>query len=1039
MEKQVTVHVISHTHWDREWFLNSPFTNEWLLDFFDSLFAMLEKEPEYRFVLDGQTLIIEDYLEQLQIRGRDVNRVKEKIKKFVEANRLLIGPYYLQPDWNLVSGESLIKNLLIGDTISSYFGNRMNVGWLLDNFGQISQAVQIHKGFGLVGVYVWRGVEMDPENVSLEFIWEAPDDSALLAVYLLDSYRNAMQLSKYSSIAKDRILHEIEKLKPFATTSNILLMNGYDQETVPDDLMPVLRKIKIPNCMLKQSDPETYINAVREENPSLQKIRGQLYSGRYISVFPGTLSARMYLKRLNTIVQNVMEKEVEPLVALAWALGFANNFDLIALWKELLKNHPHDSICGVSIDDVHSDMEERFLLTLRKARNVINDVARNFVSLMDTSWVGEISKNFQNSSEVEVYVVFNLFPFVSRKLVKFKPNFKICEFTDARGGILEIQRTFDDYIIVDPGEIPPMGYSVLYARSLESDKGEEKREISARERWQDKEVENKYYRIRFEEDGSLTIYDKSMGDVYKGMVIYEDGADAGDTYNYSPCVQDTVYTSLGSNAEVKLVEKGELRSVVRIKHELKLPISLEKDGKMRSANFMILPIITYVILEKESPLIKFRTITRNTIKDHRLRVLFPTHISADSSFASSQFDVVEHPIKPSRYDDSKISPELKRLLLGAREPSPTTIFPTSSFVDVSDGEKGIALITGGLPEYEVMEENNTIALTLFRAVGWLTRGDLLTRIGDAGPAILTPEAQCLRTMEFEYALYIHEGDWLRGNVYWQADYFTRNNLVVKTDLHNGILPNKESFIRVLQKNSAVNFSILKVSEDGNGLVLRFFNSDSEPAMVKIEMNFGVVEAFYTDLRERVIGSIKKEGNCITVAIGGKKVVTVKIIIDRIKTNISDYNNKVFADLYEVKDITSEDFSDYDSLEVITKTEIEEESLRVKRISERKTEIGRMISGLEKDYREKNRKSMEMEKELEILKGELATLERELLEAELSLLLSKKKYIELNPEDNSYNLTPEETEKRLREIGYKLNVARVKKRTYDYISEYYKNL
>ncbi len=1035
MEKQTTVHIISHTHWDREWFLNSPFTNEWLLDFFDSLFAMLEKEPNYKFVLDGQTLIIEDYLEQLQIRGRDANESRKKIKRFVENNRLLIGPYYLQPDWNLVSGEALIKNLLIGDIISSSFGNRMDVGWLLDNFGQISQAVQIHKGFGLIGVYVWRGVEMNPENVSLEFMWEAPDHSALLAVYLLDSYRNAMQLSKYPAIARDRILHEIEKLKPFATTTNILLMNGYDQETIPDDLMPVLRKVKIPNCVLKQSDPETYIEAVRKENPKLQVIKGQLYSGRYISVFPGTLSARMYLKILNTKVQNVVEKEVEPIVALAWALGFTNDYDLISIWKNLLKNHPHDSICGVSVDSVHSDMEERFAFTRKRAKDVIRSVLRNLVPLIDTFWLSDSSQDFRDDSEIEVYLIFNLSPFVSEKLVKIKAPSKLCEFLDSRGRILETQKTFDGSVLVNLGEIPPIGYSILYARSPESN--EEKQKRKPWEEWQNREIENEYYRIRFAEDGSLTIYDKNRGEVYEGMGVYEDGADAGDTYNYSPCIRDTIYTSCSSKAKVEIVESGGLRSVVKIKHELKLPVSVEEDRKARSKNFMILPIITYVVLEKNSQLIKFRTVLKNTVKDHRLRVLFPTRINTDSSIASSQFDVVEHPIKPSPYDDSKISPELGRLLLGAREPSPTTVFPNNSFVDVSDGKRGVALITKGLPEYEVLDKNNTIALTLFRAVGWLARGDLLTRIGDAGPAILTPEAQCLRTMEFEYALYIHEGDWSDGRVYWQAEHFNRDDLVVKTDLHSGILPNRKSFVRVLEGDSAVGFSIFKVSEDRNGLILRFFNPDNKSTSVKIEMDFGVIEAFYTDLRERVIKPVKKEGSCITVAIGSKEIVTVKVVVDRIKSNISNGNGKVFVDLCEKTGITGEDFSNYDSLEVITRREIEEESLRVKKILEQKEEVEREVSSLEKNY--KDRKKKFVERELEILKGELATLERELLEAELSLLLSKKKHIELNPEDDVYKLTPEKIEETLRELGYKLNIARVKKRTYDYISEYYKSL
>ena len=77
-----------------------------------------------------------------------------------------MGPLYNQPDWQLVSEESLVKNLVLGNQISKQYGKRMNIGWLLDNFGQISQTSQILKNADLEGIYVWRGVEMDPKNVT---------------------------------------------------------------------------------------------------------------------------------------------------------------------------------------------------------------------------------------------------------------------------------------------------------------------------------------------------------------------------------------------------------------------------------------------------------------------------------------------------------------------------------------------------------------------------------------------------------------------------------------------------------------------------------------------------------------------------------------------------------------------------------------------------------------------------------------------------------------------------------------------------------
>ncbi len=152
-----------------------------------------------------------------------------------------------------------------------------------------SQTAQIHKEFGMKGLYVWRGVEMDPENVKSEFIWEAPDGTRLPSAYLLNSYRNVMRLAEYSDIMQDRILDEVDKLQDFMASSNILMMNGYDQEMIPDDIQPLLKTgaLDTENIKVTQSNPERYLSSVLDEKPELITLKGPLYSGRFIAVFPG--------------------------------------------------------------------------------------------------------------------------------------------------------------------------------------------------------------------------------------------------------------------------------------------------------------------------------------------------------------------------------------------------------------------------------------------------------------------------------------------------------------------------------------------------------------------------------------------------------------------------------------------------------------------------------------------------------------------------------------------------------------------------------
>ena len=1040
MKRQHTVHIISHTHWDREWFLNSPFVNEWLVDFFSSLFAMLEKEPEYRFVLDGQTLMIEDYLNEVQKRGRDRKACLRQLSRYIRAGRLLAGPYYLQPDWQLVSGESLIRNLQIGMRTARRLGGCLQVGWLLDNFGQISQAVQIHSAFGMKGVFLWRGVEMNPEEVRSEFLWESPDGSRLPAVYLLDSYRNAMRLSDYPNLFAERIRSEIDKLKPFATTSNILLMNGYDQEMSPDDILPHIRSARIEGLKLRQSIPDEFFEAVRKEKPALPLLKGWLYSGRFISVFPGILSSRMYLKVMNHHCQRLLEAYAEPLSALSWMLGSEQEEHFESLWKMLLQNHPHDSICGVSIDDVHSDMERRFEAVAGKAEAIIN---RRIEQLSTGTDRGDDEAG-------EVFLVFNPCPYARDGIVTIEGV-----ADDQAGGVvengggfpLEVQRGASGRFHVRLREIPGSGYKTVRllrrptpVPGRELGTGGEKEAVEAlRVEEENGRVENSYFVLHVRSDGSLDIFHKASGATYKGLGVIEDCGDAGDTYTYSPPPRDLPVFSRGAEAKVDFIERGPLLCVVRIKIEIDLPETLAADRRARSSRRRLLPIINFLQLEADSPLIRFKTVLSNTVKDHRLRVLFPSGIETSSSVAETQFDVVKRPIHPPPYEEGSIGEELKRVLIGAREPEPVTTFPQGAFVDLNDGKRGLAVINAGLPEYEVIGPDNTIALTLFRSVGWLARGGLLTRTGDAGPQIFTPTAQCLREMTFDYALYVHRGDWLEGGVHRLAEKFNDECLIFRTAAHPGTMPPRAGLLTLESCPDVIRMSALKRSEDGQNLVLRCYNPADEPAAARIVMNQGIKSAFYAGLDDKATERIKQSSgsNRVDLRIGAKKILTLLLEPNRQEClqNIPP-DSRVEAEWLQAAP-PPVDFASYPVVPMIDRADIGREEQRWAKLRQ-ELEGARARAGVwERQMRPGERRDQsKVQRELEMIRSEIATLERQCLEGELSLLLAKKKWNELKAgEERIPPFDKEEVEESIREIGLKLNRARIKKRTYDYVAEY----
>ncbi len=938
------VHIISHTHWDREWYLSSEYTNEWLPEFFKKLFEIMEKDRAYTFVLDGQTAMIDDYFDELRKKGEEISGYKKKIKKYVREKRLFIGPYYVQLDWNLVSGETLIRNLIIGNRISMELGGVMKIGWLMDNFGQISQTAQIHMGFGIKGLYVWRGVEMNPESMRSEFLWESPDGTRLPSVYLIDSYRNAMRLAEHKNILRQRIYDEVEKLRPFATTPNILLMNGYDQEITPDYYSPYIKNGKLDTDEMEiiQSDPEKYIEEVIRYKPDLGVIKGALYSGRFIAVFPGVLSSRIYLKLQSYQCQKLLERYAEPLSAILWSLGGEYEEEILEmLWKKLLKYFSHDNISGVCTDDICSNMEKVFMEVKKSTNKLIENKIKKIAGLIDTS----------GSNSSEAFILFN--PCV------YKRN----EVVSINGKCQPVKN------------IPPLGYKVLCSNDGQK--------IDGCIKVKGNSIENKKIKVSILSDGSFNVTDKNSGRVYEGLGIIEDSGDAGDEYDYSYPDRDNVIKSRGKRAEIEFIEKSNARVVVKIKIILKVPEALTQDRKRRSSNTRSLPVVTYLTIDTDSTSISLRTEVKNTVKDHRMRILFPTGISTKTSFAGTAFDVVRKPIYIKGYNNKAIPEEVKKIIIGARESEPGTIFPMKEFVDLYDQNGGIALLTRGLTEYQVIPEKRTIAITLFRSVGWIAR-EINNRIGDAGPEIMVPDAQCLRHMVFDYAVYVHEGDTFKGRVQQEADIFNNELMLIKTVPHKGPLKKSCRFIELCDAEQVLKVTSIKCSEDGKAIILRCYNSSNKKAAGKIKSSSVIKRAYYSSFLEEIKGVIKKNNNhLIEIAVNPGQIVTIRLEIERkyIK-NFPSHPVEIIR-----KEVT-EDFSKYESVPPITEEDILREEKRAMLLKSENKQDDPMIS-------------------------------RKALEAELSARLIRRKVIKDD----------------IRKLGYKINNARVKARVYNYIYKY----
>nr|MDO8097579.1 glycoside hydrolase family 38 C-terminal domain-containing protein [Candidatus Njordarchaeota archaeon] len=842
-KKKFTAILVSHTHWDREWYSSLYVFRKRLVKMVDNLLATLENEPKFtRFTLDGQVIPIEDYLEVRPEHEVD-------IRKYVKEGRIAIGPSYVLPDNFLVSGEAHIRNLLLGMRIAEELGKVMKVGYFPDAFGQISQMPQILRGFGIDTAVFTRGVGNEGDRLNSEFIWRAPDGtSSVLAHWLVLSYGNLVNVSPNLGFAFNYVTRVANMLKKKATTNNVLLMNGSDHLEAQPHIPLVVDYVNknSPDWEVRIGSPTDYFELIKAGEPSLQVFEGEFRSSKFHPVLTGVTSTRVYLKQANVETQTLLEKWVEPFDVWAWSLGERHNQGLIwQAWKLVLQCHPHDSICGCGIDWIHDDMMRRF----GSAQHLGTPVLNNDLSL--------IASRINLGRDDYAIVVFNPLNWSRTDVVETtifaKKSTDQFEIADPDGkpatfdviGERMIGRTYSRKykekvldVVILAEDVPPCGYKTYQIRSAYAGREGRKSGLVVHN---DSTVENEFFKIKIQENGSITLTDKRSGTVYEDLSILQDGGEVGDEYNYDPPKQDKIYTSRDTEAHVTILERGLARCTLKVEYNLTLPASATEDRKTRASNLVSCPVTCYISLHANVPRVDFKLEFENNAKDHRLRVLFPTGIRCDHSYADQAFHVIRRPLElPS----SKGWVEL---------PVPTQ--PMQSFASAGDGKKGIAVATRGLQEYEVAEDG-VVAVTLLRCVGWLSQEELSIRPG-AGPIISTPGAQCLGKHIFHYSVVPYSGTWETAKVYLQAlqhqtpmktvqvvehEFAVAGELVIvpgeftepvtkRTAQLTPTLPLLISFLSVEPNN--ILLSAVKRAEDGNGIIVRVYNTTDEKVEGKL--------------------------------------------------------------------------------------------------------------------------------------------------------------------------------------------------------------
>ncbi|HWE62038.1 MAG TPA: glycoside hydrolase family 38 C-terminal domain-containing protein [Chloroflexota bacterium] len=351
------LHIVAHSHWDREWHQTFQQFRLRLIQLIDQVLVMLAADPALPyFMLDGQTIMLDDYIE-IRPERRDELRAR------IGEGRLLIGPWYVQPDEFLASGEALVRNLLQGLRDCQAWGDRMLVGYVPDQFGHIAQLPRIWRDFGIASSVLWRGI--DRQAARLACTWQGHDGATVLLVPLPDGYNQAEHLPTGGQALAERLRSLAASLEPLAGPRQpLLIMNGGDHTLLNQALpgaLPAAQAALGERYALVQSTLPAYIAALQEADPTDQLLTGELRSSRSVFLLAGVTSSRMWIKQRNAALQTLLERQTEPLTAVAAALGAPHPGAVLRQsWRYLLQNQPHDSICGCSIDQVHREMITRY-------------------------------------------------------------------------------------------------------------------------------------------------------------------------------------------------------------------------------------------------------------------------------------------------------------------------------------------------------------------------------------------------------------------------------------------------------------------------------------------------------------------------------------------------------------------------------------------------------------------------------------------------------------------------------------------------------
>jgi len=926
-------HVISNTHWDREWRFPFQRNRQMLVDMIDVVLDILTNEKEYRaFHLDSQSIVIKDYLE---IKPHKF----ETIKKLVEEKRLFVGPWYVLPEQFQVGGENLIRNLLIGHKLSKQYGRVSKIGYSPFSWGQISQLPQIYKEFGINLIMFYRGIN-SLDSPKAEFLWIGADGTEAISSRFSTMPRYNFYFYIYRPVIHnefpfdieykwsnggvpfhfaDKSLHEEdyfiieprdsyhpENIKKQVeaiindqandfTTPHVIWMEGHDSSGPNIKTVQLIKDIKnlFPDLNVVHSTLEDYAESLIRsvDVNSLKKVFGERRSAQYDkrsgNLYGYTTSARMYLKQKNFEAERWIQFYAEPFNLFSRLLGrdINDNYPEIA-WDLIVQNSAHDSIGGCSLDEIHEDMMSRYKQSIEISKGIFERAVKHISKNINLK---HFNLNF-NLNSTSIDNSKNIF------LVGFNPNqFLRSEVVETfidipkefdKGGIVVLDKDGKEInlqiksiqpiqpvleqMIDRPMYFDMIRYNVYMMIENISPFGYKSLQVTP----QEKQKVINTSKLAFNKGGKFILENE-----YLRVKINSNG-----TFNLFDKENKKEFKQLGyfydegeaGHAWTNIPVKPFI-STLNSKPKVKILESGDLFSSIKISHQIKVPLN---LKERKNKKPKFATVKIDLILSlTKISRRIDLQIDVDNSAESHRLRIMFPTGLKAKYHYAEgqfdvVKREIKRIDAKDWVEQPMNDFPLHHFVDINDDKNGLSLLVDGLKEYEVKDdEKRTLALTLFRAFEYIiypsSKEDYSHQKG----------SQCFGKSSYRIALYPHKGNWDEGNVYQEALNFNLPIKIAQVGQSKGSLPIELSFIKIEDDNLV--FSTLKKPEDNSdSMILRLYNPTDNTIDSAINLFIKPEKIERVTLEEIFIENITFVENKFLVSVPPKKIFTYKIYFSK---------------------------------------------------------------------------------------------------------------------------------------------------------------